>query len=67
MRHFQDPNNPVNYRISYVAKDYSLAIVGDPDRLSGFVLSRTPEFSWEQWDLLKSTWSKPSPSAGSTF
>ncbi|AZA12098.1 lipocalin family protein [Corynebacterium gerontici] len=52
---FQDPNGPANYRITYLADDYSLAIVGDPDRLSGFVLSRTPQLSQEQWDLVKHT------------
>ncbi len=46
---FQDPNGPDNYRITYLEDDYSLAIVGDPDRLSGFVLSRTPDLSAEQW------------------
>ncbi|HFG8760810.1 lipocalin family protein [Corynebacterium striatum] len=39
---FQNENGPVNYRVTYLAEDYSLTIIGDPDRLSGFVLSRTP-------------------------
>lgn len=46
---FQDPEGPTNYRITYLEEDYSLAIVGDPNRLSGFVLSRTPDLSAEQW------------------
>lgn len=36
---FQDENGPVNYRITYLAEDnptgdYTLAIVGDPQRRS---------------------------------
>ncbi|WP_295646479.1 lipocalin family protein [uncultured Corynebacterium sp.] len=50
---FQNPNGPVNYRINYLAKDYSLAIVGDPARRSGFVLSRTPQLTAEQWKTVK--------------
>lgn len=52
---FQDENGPVNYRITYLADDYSLAIVGDPQRLSGFVLSRTQDLSEAQWQLVRST------------
>lgn len=51
---FQDPNGPTNYRITYLAEDYSLAIVGDPGRRSGFVLSRTPDLSEEQWRAVRS-------------
>lgn len=50
---FQDPNGPVNYRVTYLAEDYSLAIVGDPTRSSGFVLSREPELSPEQWSTVR--------------
>lgn len=46
---FQNPDGPVNYRITYLAEDYSLAVVGDPTRSSGFVLSRTPALTAEQW------------------
>lgn len=46
----QDPNGPTNYRITYLADDYSLAIVGSPDRSSGFVLSRTPDLPADRWD-----------------
>lgn len=55
---FQDPNGPTNYRITYLAKDYSLAIVGDPDRKSGFVLSRSPRLSASEWDQVRNivTW-----------
>ncbi|WP_165164690.1 lipocalin family protein [Corynebacterium qintianiae] len=52
---FQDPNGPVNYRVTYLADDYSLAIVGDPYRASGFVLSRTPGLTPEQWKLVRGT------------
>lgn len=45
----QDPDGPVNYRVTYLAEDYSLAIVGDPARRSGFVLSRTPGISDADW------------------
>jgi len=51
---FQDPNGPANYRVTYLADDYSLAIVGDPNRLSGFVLSRTPDLTAEQWKQVRS-------------
>ncbi|MFL0578810.1 lipocalin family protein [Dietzia sp. 179-F 9C3 NHS] len=49
---FQNPNGPVNYRITYLAEDYSLAVVGDPTRSSGFVLSRTPALTAEQWSTV---------------
>lgn len=51
----QNLDGPVNYRVTYLASDYSLAIVGDPQRLSGFVLSRTPNLSSEEWELVKRT------------
>ena len=52
---FQDPDGPANYRITYLAEDYSLAIVGDPARRSGFVLSRTPALTAAQWSTVRST------------
>lgn len=51
---FQDPEGATNYRVTYLAEDYSLAIVGDPSRFSGFVLSRTPELSAETWSQVRS-------------
>ena len=51
---FQDPNGPANYRITYLADDYTLAIVGDPSRRSGFVLSRTPGLSPDRWTAVRS-------------
>lgn len=52
---FQDPNGPTNYRVTYLAEDYSLAVVGDPNRTSGFVLSRTPDLSPQQWSQVRET------------
>jgi apolipoprotein D and lipocalin family protein len=45
---FGDTSQP-NYVITYLAPDYSLAIVGDPARRSGFVLSRTPTLQGTTW------------------
>ena len=50
---FQDENGPVNYRITYLADDYSLAIVGDPTRSSGFVLSREPSLDTDTWAAVR--------------
>lgn len=50
----QSLDGSVNYRVTYLDDDYSLAVVGDPDRLSGFVLSRTPSISAEQWQNINS-------------
>lgn len=50
---FQDETGPVNYRITYLASDYSLAIVGDPSRSSGFVLSREPKLDAQQWSTVR--------------
>lgn len=50
---FQDENGPVNYRITYLASDYSLAIVGDPSRSSGFVLSREPALDAARWSTVR--------------
>lgn len=43
------PDGPTNYIVTYIADDYSWALVGDPLRLSGFVLSRSPAVSPAQW------------------
>ena len=50
---FQDPDGPVNYRVTWLADDYSIAIVGDPDRRSGFVLSREPALSEDRWATVR--------------
>lgn len=52
---FQNEQGAVNYRITYLADDYSLAIVGDPQRRSGFVLSRTQNLSPDQWNEVRDT------------
>ncbi|MGV9734076.1 lipocalin family protein [Rhodococcus aetherivorans] len=44
-------DGPSNYIVSYLADDYSWALVGDPTRISGFVLSRSPvvdDTAWQQ-------------------
>lgn len=44
-----------NYVITALAPDYSWAIVGDPDRRSGFVLSRGKTFTDAQWTTIRRT------------
>jgi apolipoprotein D and lipocalin family protein len=47
---FQDSlDGPSNYIVTYLADDYSWAFVGDPTRISGFVLSRSPVVSDDAW------------------
>ncbi|MFZ2176448.1 MAG: lipocalin family protein [Rhodococcus sp. (in: high G+C Gram-positive bacteria)] len=43
------PDGPTNYVVTYIADDYSWALVGDPTRFSGFVLSRTPGVDDARW------------------
>lgn len=51
---FQDGlDGPSNYVVTYIADDYSWALVGDPARLSGFVLSRTPAVSGARWQEIR--------------
>ncbi|MCX5041733.1 lipocalin family protein [Aldersonia sp. NBC_00410] len=38
-----------NYIVTAIAPDYSWALVGDPFRTSGFLLSRTPALTDAQW------------------
>ncbi|GAA4642545.1 lipocalin family protein [Gordonia humi] len=42
-------SGPSNYLIAYIAPDYSWALVGDPSRLSGFVLSRSGRVDHATW------------------
>ncbi|WP_054814942.1 lipocalin family protein [Nocardia arizonensis] len=42
-------DGPTNYIVTALGPDYSWALVTDPTRLSGFVLSRTPALGAEQW------------------
>lgn len=45
---------PANYIVTYIADDYSWALVGSPNRRSGFVLSRSPKVSASRWRKIKS-------------
>lgn len=47
------PDGPTNYVVTYIADDYSWALVGDPARVSGFVLSRTPSMSAASWQRIR--------------
>jgi apolipoprotein D and lipocalin family protein len=46
-------DGPTNYVVTYIADDYSWALVGDPMRRSGFVLSRSPEVAPQRWDQIQ--------------
>jgi apolipoprotein D and lipocalin family protein len=46
-------DGPSNYVVAYLADDYSWALVGDPNRLSGFVLSRSPVVDAESWQAIR--------------
>ncbi|MBY6349552.1 lipocalin family protein [Rhodococcoides corynebacterioides] len=48
-----NPDGPTNYIVTYIADDYSWALVGDPFRTSGFVLSRSPQVSTEKWQEIR--------------
>ncbi|MGV9662075.1 lipocalin family protein [Nocardia niigatensis] len=44
---------PTNYIVTALADDYSWALVTDPYRLSGFVLSRPAQLDQAQWDRVR--------------
>lgn len=44
-----------NYVVTALAPDYSWALVGDPDRRSGFVLSRSASLTSAQWKQVRAT------------
>ncbi|MET7769633.1 lipocalin family protein [Nocardia sp. NPDC005366] len=44
---------PTNYIVTALGDDYSWALVTDPSRLSGFVLSRTPALNEAQWQQIR--------------
>lgn len=46
-------DGPPNYIVTYIADDYSWALVGDPFRLSGFVLSRSPVVDAAGWSEIR--------------
>ncbi|MGW0041986.1 lipocalin family protein [Rhodococcus sp. NPDC003348] len=48
-----NPDGPSNYLIAHLAGDYSWALVGDPTRLSGFVLSRSPVADPGRWHEIR--------------
>lgn len=51
---FQDSlDGPSNYIVTHLADDYSWAFVGDPTRLSGFVLSRSPVVDAAAWQEIR--------------
>lgn len=45
----ENPEGPTNYIVAYIADDYSWALVGDPLRTSGFILSRSPAVSTDEF------------------
>lgn len=44
---------PTNYIVTALGPDYSWALVTDPSRSSGFVLSRTPALEAPAWDRVR--------------
>ncbi|WP_405138296.1 lipocalin family protein [Nocardia sp. NBC_01388] len=46
-------DGPVNYIVTALGADYSWALVTDPGRTSGFVLSRTPGLEPSQWEQVR--------------
>jgi apolipoprotein D and lipocalin family protein len=50
----ENPEGPTNYIVAYIADDYSWALVGDPLRTSGFILSRSSEVSTEKFREIRS-------------
>lgn len=50
---FQTEGGEPNYRVTYLEDDYSLAVVGSPNRMSGFILSRTPDLSTADWSKVR--------------
>ncbi|WP_416382096.1 lipocalin family protein [Nocardia higoensis] len=51
---FQDSlDGPPNYIVAHLAEDYSWALVGDPVRFSGFVLSRSTAVDAARWQEIK--------------
>lgn len=45
----ESKDGPSNYIVTHLADDYSWALVGDPNRVSGFVLSRSPVVDADGW------------------
>ncbi len=45
----ENPEGSTNYIVAYIADDYSWALVGDPFRTSGFILSRSSAVTLEKF------------------
>nr|WP_245998128.1 lipocalin family protein [Nocardia pseudobrasiliensis] len=46
-------SGPTNYIVTALGPDYSWALVTDPGRISGFVLSRTPQLAATEWRAVR--------------
>ncbi|MEV0295478.1 lipocalin family protein [Nocardia sp. NPDC050710] len=46
-------DGPTNYIVTALGPDYSWALVTDPSRISGFVLSREPALDAQQWNRIR--------------
>ncbi len=46
-------SGPTNYIVTALGPDYSWALVTDPSRISGFVLSRTPQLTASEWQAVR--------------
>lgn len=49
----EDRYGPANYVVTALGPEYSWSVVTDPQRRSGFVLSRTPALSSGQWKAVR--------------
>ncbi|WP_306362285.1 lipocalin family protein [Nocardia sp. CC227C] len=50
---WNQPDPPTNYVVTAIDPDYSWALVVNPERTSGFVLSRTPTRSADDWSAIR--------------
>ncbi|SUD49266.1 Outer membrane lipoprotein blc precursor [Nocardia otitidiscaviarum] len=50
---WNQPDPPTNYVVTAIDPDYSWALVVNPERTSGFVLSRTPARSADEWAAIR--------------
>lgn len=54
----EDLYGPANYVVTGLGPEYSWSLVTDPQRRSGFVLSRTPTLPKEQWTAVRAAMAK---------
>ena len=54
----EDLYGPANYVVTALGPEYSWSLVTDPQRRSGFLLSRTPTLSKAQWTSVRSAMTK---------